>query len=267
MAGNYRHSKKLSLLNSQEKEIKMLPLIRLTGSIFSAAVLLSACGGGGGGAAPPDPSVAVSQVAPGPQVASFSLQSGYKSLIANGQNTQFTISGTCSGTASIVTSPATASTFEGSPALSSTETTTANYTNCALNNMFVPVFSYFDSNYNPLGSAIAGNSFGKYLLPATQFPSSVKVGDTGDLGTETIFADSTKSVFKGQVGRSFIIEKDGVSSSTAIVNLIVKRYDSNNQLVTTTQKRYRVIANGSLTSVSIDVVSTIGGIHLIYSAI
>ena len=245
----------------------MFAKIRLSGSILFATAALSACGGGGGGTATPVADTTAPTVSPVTATTTFSLQSGYKNLIVNGQQTQFNISGTCGGSASISASAATGATYEGSPALSTTETTTANYTGCNLQGNFVPLATYYDSNYSPIGSMAQGNSFGKYFFPATQLPSSVKVGDSGQLGNETLFTDNTKTVLTGSLARRFVIESDGVSSTSAIANLIVGRYDANNQLTTTTQKRYRISSNGSLTPVSIDVMSTAGNIHLIYTAI
>ena len=245
----------------------MLTEIKLAGSILFAAVALSACGGGGGGTPTPVADITAPIASPGTVATTFPLQSAYRSLIVRGQQTYFNISGTCGGTASTSASAPTSSTYEGSPSLSTTVATTANYTGCNLQGNFDPFVIYYDSNYSPIGSMAQGNFFGKYFFPAPQIPSSVKVGDSGPLGNETLFTDNTKTVFTGLVGRRFVIESDGVSTTTAIANLIAERYNTTNQLVSTTQNRYRISSNGSLSPVSIDVLSTTGNIHLTYTAV
>lgn len=49
---------------------------------------------------------------------------------------------------------------------------------------------------------------------------------------------------------SYVVEADTLS--TAIVNVIAKDYDTSNQLILTQQSRYRIAADGKLTSTSID---------------
>ncbi len=177
--------------------------------------LLGACGGGGGGG---------TTTAQGPVAStlSFPMQSGYRALVANGLSKSVTISGTCSGSGNISSSPAnTAATFEGTQGFSAVSTLTANYTNCTPASTAVTTTGYFDSNYDPRG--IVGINYGVFLTPLL-IPTSVTVGGTGTLGTLTQYTDSSKSTADGRIDLSYVVEAD--TSTTAIVNLIFKLYNS-----------------------------------------
>jgi hypothetical protein len=200
---------------------------------------LSACGGGGGSSAPAGPVTST---------LSFPFLSAYKTFTANGVTKNFTISGYCSGTGTDTESPATtATTFEGSSALSAGSATTWTYTNCTPGSNADTSTTYYDSNYMPLG--YSGSSYGVFLTPPS-IPTSVTVGGTGTVGTETLYTNSTKATGDGRVDFSYVIEAD--TSTTAIVNMIEKQYDATNVLTITAQFRYRIAATGALTPVSVD---------------
>lgn len=208
------------------------------------ASLLYGCGGGGGSGSP---------AATGPVAStnSFLLQTAYKALIANGLTKNFTISGTCSGSGTKTSAPATtAATFEGAPALSGTATLTLSYTNCTPATTAQTSIGYFDSNYVPLGFNSVGVNYGVYPTSPT-IPTSVTVGGTATIGTENLYTDSTKTTSTGTISSSYVVEAD--TSTTAIVNLIAKIYNAAGTLTATEQDRYRIDANSTLTPVSIDI--------------
>jgi sugar lactone lactonase YvrE len=93
----------------------------------------------------------------------------------------------------------------------------------------------------------------------------VKVGDAGTLGTITKYTTSTKSVYAGQVIVSYVIEPD--TATTAIVNKIAKSYDASGRLSSTEQARSRIMADGTLTSVSADIVTSNGANHFVLAAL
>ena len=232
------------------KKIKLI-----VASSISVAIL-TACGGGGGDA----PAATAAQA-----TTSFPLQSGYKARIAGGSSENFNITGDCSGTAAIATAKPISASFEGTSGLSTTTTATINFTNCTPASNAVTSTAFFDTNYNPLGSSIAGVEYGKFLTVPDALPTSVKVGDTAVFGTETIYTDSTKQVSTGQRIRSYVIEAD--TASTAIANLITKGFNASNQLLFTQQSRYRMAADGTLTISSLDVqYSTTSANHFVYTS-
>lgn len=214
------------------------------GAVVASFLLvgLSGCsGGGGGGSAPAGPVTST---------LSFPLQSAYKTLVANGLTKTFTVSGTCSGTGSKTSAPATtAATFEGVAGFSAVGTLTMSLSNCTPASTAQTYTGYFDSNYVPLGMNSVGVNYGVYLTPPT-IPTSVTVGGTAIYGTETLYTDSTKATGNGRVDGSYVIEAE--TSTTAIVNLIGKIYNAAGTLIVTEQDRFRIAATGALTPISSD---------------
>jgi hypothetical protein len=231
----------------------------------ATSIFLTACGGGGSSAAPVTSITPVTPVTPA--APSFALQAGYKARVASGSATNFSISGTCSGSATQSSSAPTTATFEGVSAQAVTSTMSLNFTNCTPTSAASTSVGYYDSNYNPLGHSSQGVEYGKYLTIPTALPVSVKVGDTAVFGTETIYSDSSKQTVKGQRALSYVIESDGTSNSTAIANLITKDFNAANQPLFTQQSRYRIATDGKLTALSIDVqYSTTSTNHLLFTA-
>lgn len=225
-------------------------VLALSASLF----LLAACGGGGGGSA----------TASGPVTStlSFPLQSGYRALLANGYAANFTISGTCTGSGSHTVGAAnTAATFEGTSALSAASTLTMSLIGCTLATAGATSTSYYDSNYIPRGFSSVGVNYGVYLT-APFIPSTVSVGNTGTIGTETLYTNSTKAVGDGIDVSSYVVEPD--TANTAIINLITRSYNAGGTLTFTEQDRYRIAASGVLTPVSTDIqYSSTSSTHLV----
>ena len=222
---------------------------------ITACMFLYGCGGGG--------SDYGSTVTP---VTSFALQAGYKARVTAGATDNFSVSGTCSGSATITTSAATPAAFEGVAGYSVTTTLTRNLTDCTPASSAVTSTGYYDSNYAPIGSSTPGIEYAKFLAAPLAIPTAVKVGDTATLSTLTLYSDSTKATVTGQRLLSYVIEAD--TATTAIANLISKAYNTSSQLLFTQQSRYRIAADGTLSVISIDVQeSTTGTTHLLYTKI
>jgi hypothetical protein len=218
-------------------------------------VLFSGCGGGGDS---------------GATTTSFPAQAGFRARIAAGSTDNFTLSGTCTGTATITNGAPTDSTFEGVPGFAATQTATAtvNLTNCTPETNVISGTSYYDRSYTPLGSSIPGVEYAKFQPgpPLPLLPLAVKVGDTADYATLTTFTDSTKIIVTGQRVLSYVVEAD--TANTAVVNLVSKGYDMLHQPLFTQQSRYRIAADGTLTVLTIDVqYSTTSTTHLLYTKV
>lgn len=219
--------------------------------------LLTGCGGGGGGGA-------AAPSGPVTSTLSFPAQSAYSTLIATGFTKNFTVSGTCNGSATVTAAAAAGgATFEGvSALLSAVSTFTTSLSNCTPASSAVTTTNYYDTNYVPLGFNSAGTSYGVFVTPPS-IPLSVAVGSTGTLGTENIYTNSTKSVLSGTRVFSYVVEAD--TASTAIVNFISQSYNTSNALTVTQQSRYRIASTGPLTLISIDVQFAVTSTtHLIY---
>jgi len=146
---------------------------------------------------------------------------------------------------------------------SSTSTITGSFTNCTPASFAQSGTSYYDTNYVPLGHNSVGVSYGVYLTAPT-IPTTVKVGDTGTIGTRTKYTDSTKVTPSGMSVMSYIVEAD--TTSSAIVNLIDKSYNAAGTLTSTEQDRYRITAANTLTPVSVDIQYANGSTaHLVWT--
>jgi hypothetical protein len=219
-----------------------------------SASLLAACGGGGSDAG-----------APTAPVTTFPLLAGYTALTAAGGTNNYAITGSCNGSATVADSAAVASTFEGVTGYSTTTTATINLTNCTPAASTSSGTTYYDGNYAPLGTLDSGGEYGKVLSVPPPLPASVKVGDASVYATVTTYTDSTKTTVTGSRVLSYVIEAD--TSSTAIVNVISKDYDTANTLFFTQQSRYRMAADGKLTSTTIDAQYNSSGAHLLFTKV
>jgi len=218
--------------------------------VTAMVVLISGCGGGGDSG-----SATVSTM-------SFPAQAAYRARVAAGSTDNFTVSGTCAGTATYTDGVATASTFEGVTGFAASTTVSINLTNCTPATSAVSGTSYYDSNYSPLGDSIPGVEYAKFVTAPPPLPTTVKVGDTAVYATFALYTDSTKATTTGQEVLSYVVEAD--TATTAVVNLISKEYNTSNQLLSTQQSRYRIAADGTLTTLSIDVqLSTTSTTHIV----
>ena len=218
-----------------------------------AMFVLAGCGGGGSGRSGPTASNL-----------SFPFAAGYGARIAAGATDNYSISGSCAGSATMTNGAASASTFEGVTGFAAAQTLTQSLTNCTAATNAVSGTTYWDSTFAPLGYSIPGVEYAKFLTAPPPLPASVRVGDTGVDATLTRYTDSTKTVTTGQSVLSYVIEAD--SADTAVVNLISMDYNTSNQLLFTQQTRMQISANGTLSAVSIDVqASTTSTIHLVYT--
>lgn len=246
----------------------MSTFIKLAAS--ASIALLSACGGGS--VAPAAPAV--------PVVTSYPLLSGYNKRIANGFLTSYLVSGDCRGFATKKQLPPTSIvTFEGNPSAQPAKGfTLISYFDCTPVTSQSEYVNYYDSNYQLLGHALSSYDASTTLatpveygtLPAATnpLPSSAKVGDTAYLGTETIYTDSSRTTTVGYDFLSYVIESDAPSTTSAIINLITERYDTpgKNKLLFKQQARSRMVEDGTLTDLSIDVqYSTTSTTHLVFT--
>jgi len=218
-----------------------------------STLFLASCGGGGGGSSGPVTSTL-----------SFPFLSGFQASQITGEAYNFTVSGTCSGSGSVTGAPATTpATFETITGYSAVTTVIRSLTNC------IPAFisdseiDYYDLNYIPIGydDTAGGGDYAVYLTPAI-LPTSIKVNDTGIIGTETLYTSNTKSTLSGTTDISYVIQAD--TANTAIVDLIFKDYDQTHILIATTQSKIRITATGALSRLSIDI-HYANGQHLLYS--
>jgi len=222
------------LITPRRNPMRTLNLLALVMS-----VTLTACGGGGGASGPVS------------STNTFDIRAGYTRLSTSGFSKTLTVSGTCSGSFSLVSGPATTSTtFESATAFSGSSVATLNLSNCTPASNVTTTTRYFDTNYAPIGYSTVGGDYGVWSATPL-LPTAAKVGDVAVVGTILEYTNSSKSTYAGKQENSYVIEAD--TATTAIANLISKTYNASNVLTSTEQDRYRVSADGSLTLISIDI--------------
>lgn len=195
---------------------------------------------------------------------SFPLQSGMKASVQQGPSINFTVSGTCSGTANINISTPLPATFGNVAALSVVNAANLNLPNCNPPSLYSTSTDYYDSNYNPLGTIDSSGNYGVYAAPPA-IPVSVKVGDTGMIGTIN-YSDPTRTFPVGHDDISYVVGPD--TANTAIVNMIDKSYDLNGNLTSTEQDLSRIMPDGTMIPVSADIQFASGSTtHLVLSVL
>lgn len=196
---------------------------------------------------------------------SFALRNAYQARLTAGGTDNFTVSGTCSGTAALVATVPSNVTFEGQAGLSVTETNTLQLSTCSPPTLVLTDVTYFDSNYSPIGAEQPGIEFARFRAAATPLPATVKVGDTGAIVSLDTFLDATKTVLTGRRDISYLVEPD--TATTALVNIINRSFNASGQLLLMQQSRYRMDAAGTLVLVSIDAqYSTTSTVRLVYTS-
>lgn len=219
------------------------------------SVALTACGGGNKASTWSSPS---SQAVT--SALSFPFQSGLNASVAQGSSVSYTITGSCRGRATYTSTVPIAASFEGVDGrLSVTSTQTINFSDCTPYYISASATNYFDINYLPLGSSINGGDYGVFLIPPS-IPTSVRVGDSGTLGTRQYYTDSSKLTGTGREVISYSIEPD--TATTAIVNMINRSYSATGDLLATGNDKYRIMADGTLVPISSDILEA-GSLHLI----
>ena len=109
-----------------------------------------------------------------------------------------------------------------------TQTNTLTLTNCAPSTLVITDQIYLDASSTPLGASQVGLDYARFAVASTPWPASVKVGDTGTIATFTTYSNDTKAVTTGRRVMTYVVEAD--STTTAIVNVISKSYDTSDQL-------------------------------------
>lgn len=216
------------------------------------AVFLTACGGGGGGYQAP--------VQMPPQTANFDMQAGMAEMVADGLNSNVTLSGTVmingvstqfTGSGSFKRSPAISATFNGNPALSQTTTVSASIMAAGQTSSYsTSVTDYYASN----GSAFLGELSSEYDVAQSPivFPTMIMGGSSGTLGILSRYTDSTMSVSLGtvQVSYSTLAPVDPGSPIGIVVTTQI--YNAQNMLIETDVTNYSMTSSNviSLSSAS-----------------
>jgi len=219
-------------------------------------MLFAACGGGGEGGTAATGST--------PSTTTFPLQNALKLLASHGLSTNFTISGDCNGSGTLVTSAPSPATYEGTTGFASTSTSTLYFSDCAPSVVSGFSTEYYTSDFLPLGSV---RDFGDYSVYRTLpvIPATVRAGDKGTLGKAIAYSSGGASS-SGYDVFSYSIEPETDSSVT--VDLVNQTFTLADVLVNTERQRYRLTTAGDMTLLSVDIREGGGSsLHLILTAV
>ena len=196
-------------------------------------ILLQACGGGGSDS-PNTPAPA----------ATYDLNGMQATLVTSSQS--FTVSATNGADAYqmfLSTLPAPDAIFEGSIRKRATQSITLRKNGAtAAATTFAGYYGV--TNFQLVGAQYAG---GEYLLattPSTALPTAAKVGANGSLGTQTLYADSTKTTVLATQQATWTLEASTSGSASYCVNTVLT--DTSSKVIATTVGCYRISDNGAV---------------------
>ena len=201
--------------------------------LFSVSLLLilQACGGGGGDSP--------STVAP---PVTYDLNGMQSNLVTSSQS--FTASATNGADAYQIflsIAPAPDATFEGNTRKRATQSLTLR------KNGATAVATTFDGYYQVTPFQLVGAQYagGGYLLATTPhpaLPTAAQVGASGSLGTQTLYADSTKRTVLATQQATWTLESSTSGSASYCVNTVLT--NSSTSAVSTTVGCYRINNSG-----------------------
>ncbi len=220
---------------------------QLLGSVtLSLGVILAACGGGGGGGT----------VTPVPT--DYNLQAGVANMVAHGLSTSVSLSGTVmangqstpfTGSGTYTLAAATSGNFAGGSALAQTQSVTGTVSAQGQSAPFsVTVTQY----YAPSNSAFLGEvDSSEYDVASApiQFPTSVVGGSGGALGTVSRYSDQTMSTVLGTADLSYSVTGPSSTGGPVTIALTTKAYDQQHGLLSTDVTTYSMTTSNVISFV------------------
>ena len=171
---------------------------------------------------------------------SYDFKTAFQNRILQGASKTFNVTGVCQGTFSITDSPAAKTIWNGQAAYAVGTTEIVNMPNCSLRWNSQSNITYYDLNFVEIAKTHSDGTYSEYAKSSQ--PISIKVGDTGSLGTWTRWDNTSKSSKLKSDVHSYVVEPD--TATSVIFNEIDRTYDNNNQLEFTSQFRVRLNAAG-----------------------
>ncbi len=208
-------------------------------------------------------------------VPSWSLRAPMANWLAQSVSVNYLISGNCIGSIAEANGAPSQVAFDGSTrtAVATAAVWQFAYSTCTPAAFNAVESNYYDSNYTLVGSAIttahalSATEFVTFAQPANALPVTVRVGDTGTIGTANVYATSAKSGTPNTRVFSYAIEADDGSTSTAIANFTTRTSNSEGQLLMTLQTRYRLGTSPTIALIAQDIqASTTNTYHLVKKA-
>lgn len=214
-----------------------------------APLFLTACGGGGG-----DGGTTVS-------TADFPVRAAYIAMLQSGRQTSYTVTGSCTGTATETVSP-TVSDGSPIPTLSSTSIITTNLSGCT--SPTATTKNFYRADYSLTGYLQANGEYDA-ATSSTVIPATLRVGDTLPLATLTRYSDSSRTTQIGTATQVLTVEPDTATTAIIVSSLNVFNTGATTPTVSS-QYRYRITTSGTTTPLSINTSRASDGFVLNYAA-
>jgi hypothetical protein len=192
---------------------------------------------------------------------SYDLATAFKNQLLQGFSKTFNVTGDCKGTWSGTDTPAMKTTWQGQSVYAVGTTNIFNVPNCSLGVSGThSSITYYDMNFIEVAKFDSDGTYSEFVK--TPRPASVKVGDSGTLGTWYHWSNNSKSQSWGTDVHTFVVEAD--TASTALLNVIDRTYTNINLLDITSQIRFKLNSNDTLEwySVTIDFANNKGHLFL-----
>lgn len=179
-----------------------------------STAFLAACGGGGSDA-PASPAAATT-------AATFPLDAAYTKVMTTGVSLNGTaVDGADTYTMSMSVTPAADEAFEGAVSKKSIQSLTMKKNGAVL--VATTISSYF--SINPFTTKGASYSDGTYAVQTSttgNFPTAAKVGDSGPLGTLTLYTNASKTTVQTTTQNTWTLEADTASAAFGCTNSILR---------------------------------------------
>lgn len=120
---------------------------------------------------------------------------------------------------------------------------------------------YYDANFNPMGGTSSVTMIGKttnyYSVKQiiSTIPDFVKVGDTGTLGTETEYSDSSKSTILSTSTTTYSVKSD---SDSSVFVLLTSNTKKSSGVTNTEIDTYKLDLNGNISPYSSSAIDSNG---------
>jgi len=229
-------------------------------SLVSSVLLITACGGGGGsgGGSATTPTTTVFPVL---QALTYAYTNGLQNTLnvtgtANGGSGNIPVTGTGTFTIGKIQP---GFVFNGVGAYQTTTTISGSVT---LNGTTVPTNSSVAGYLNQQFQALGEDSVGNYCVATTPwtYPATATVGQTGTLGTENCYTDSTKRISVGSQTASYVTTAG--PNNTLNVQIITNIYTTSNTLKSSGSTTYNVTPTGMPSLVGLVISQTTSGVTL-----
>ena len=223
-------------------------------AVILSSSLLIACGGGGSSA----PATTFPAQAALTQLYTAGFQ---KTLSVSGTATANNVQVPLTGTLQITQSAAnTQVTFNGAKAYQYTYEIAGTLSSNGQNAPFSSTAQgYVDHAYTALG----GTAPGTYCVASSpgQYPTTVTIGQSGEVARYNCFTDSTQIVLIGRETVSYAISA-GTTASNATATITEVAYDLFNQPTSTAQTNYLIETSGGISFSSFSLETTDNGVQL-----